>query len=226
MVRNRSSVDTKDTNRSALTRDAAGTDTPGGIGLAGYSVSRTDPTGTDWVCVGYRDDCDWVWVDANAGDDQLHVERGVPERLRGGGAECALRRGSGSGEPGGAMVTDRLGSVRRANIQFKGPLKFSADRMPLKSSAPVGRSNLFTSAIYLNSEVNWQDPANTQGQFDNQAGTYNALGAEANYLGISSMTSGQFMDIIVLHELLHFTSTIGNPDSQKVEQRLWNDCIH
>ena len=114
------------------------------------------------------------------------------------------------------------------NISFKdlGPLKFSADRMPLKSSAPVGRSNLFTSAIYLNSEVNWQDPANTQGQFDNQAGTYNALGAEANYLGISSMTSGQFMDIIGLHELLHFTSTIGNPDSQRVEQRLWNDCIH
>ena len=29
----------------------------------------------------------------------------------------------------------------------------------------------------------------------------------------------------ILHELAHFSSTIGNPDNATVEQQLWNDCV-
>lgn len=39
------------------------------------------------------------------------------------------------------------------------------------------------------------------------------------------MTAGQFMDIVVLHELAHYDGAVGNPDKASNELKLWNDCV-
>jgi len=77
----------------------------------------------------------------------------------------------------------------------------------------------------VNSNINWIDPSNTSAVLDGQSYSYNALSAEAQLLNVSSVTGSQFMDIVILHELAHFSSTIGNPDNATVEQQLWNDCV-
>ncbi len=85
--------------------------------------------------------------------------------------------------------------------------------------APISRS------INLNSQVNWVDPANTSALLNGSPYTYNALAAYANYLGVSSVSADQLMDMDVLHELSHYNGAIGNPDNVKVMQELWVDCI-
>lgn len=70
-------------------------------------------------------------------------------------------------------------------------------------------------------------PHGTAATLDGAPYTYDALAAEANYLGVptTSVSVAQFMDIVVLHELSHYNGAIGNPDNPTVEKSLWNDCI-
>jgi hypothetical protein len=88
-----------------------------------------------------------------------------------------------------------------------------------------GRYNPITGNITLNNQINWSNPSQTPDIFNGQPGTYDALAAEAAYLGIASVSAAQLMDIVLLHELAHYNGTIGNPDKQAVELQIWNDCI-
>lgn len=82
--------------------------------------------------------------------------------------------------------------------------------------------------VFLNLAIDWADPNYTPDLDNGQPGTYPALNAEVNYLGINpsvSMTVTQFMDIILIHELAHGNSKIGDTDNQRMEKQLWNDCV-
>lgn len=78
--------------------------------------------------------------------------------------------------------------------------------------------------ILLNSNVNWSDPNSTLAPLDEKPWTVPALDVEANLLCISSITSLQFMDFMILHELAHYNG-VTDPDAPSFEKRLWTDCI-
>lgn len=79
--------------------------------------------------------------------------------------------------------------------------------------------------ITLNSWVNWADPNNTAALLDSKPWIDRLINAEEAYLGASSMTTAQFMDFILIHELNHYNSTIGDPDNQGCAKQLWKDCV-
>jgi hypothetical protein len=80
--------------------------------------------------------------------------------------------------------------------------------------------------IYLNSAINWSVPNDTTAIISGEKGTYPALAAEAAYINVPTLTTSQFMDLIILHELSHYNGTIGDPDKgPRVEQKLYKDCI-
>ena len=89
----------------------------------------------------------------------------------------------------------------------------------------LGVFNWLTRSINLNSSINWGDPNNTSAMVNGQSGVYAALTAESNYINQPSMTAGQLMDMVILHELSHYNGAIGSPGSASVEKRLWQDCI-
>lgn len=86
--------------------------------------------------------------------------------------------------------------------------------------------NAVTGSISLNSSVNWVDPNNTPATLDGKPYTYQGLSAEANALGVVSITPTQYADLAILHELEHADGTIGDPDDPAVEAKIWNDCVH
>ena len=86
--------------------------------------------------------------------------------------------------------------------------------------------NALTKSITLNKQMNWTDPTKVSATLDGKPYSYNALTAQANYLGVPGVTSRQYIDCVVMHELEHYNGTIGNPDLKKVEQQLWIDCIN
>jgi len=92
-------------------------------------------------------------------------------------------------------------------------------------SPPVGLSNPLTGEVNLNSAVNWYTPNVSFAMLDGAQTIENMLLGEAQSLGIASMTSAQFMDIILLHELARVAGRVGNPDKAAVESRLFRDCI-
>jgi hypothetical protein len=78
----------------------------------------------------------------------------------------------------------------------------------------------------LNSQVNWLFPDKQDALIGGKPGTVDQLAGEAALLGVASITSAQFMDIVILHELSHYKGAIGNPDKDpNVEKKLWKDCI-
>ena len=94
------------------------------------------------------------------------------------------------------------------------------------TSSELGLYNQVTKSINLNSAINWSDPNNTPAIVNGQSGIYPALAAEAAYINVPTLTTGQFMDLIILHELSHYNGSIGNPDNgPAVEQQLYKDCI-
>jgi hypothetical protein len=54
-------------------------------------------------------------------------------------------------------------------------------------------------------------------------GTLDLLAGEKAYVGASSMTVEQFMDITMLHELGHKLGV--KSDQQSVETQMWKDCF-
>ena len=70
------------------------------------------------------------------------------------------------------------------------------------------------------------DPTKTPDTVDGMPGISDQLAARAFVLGVSTITSQELMDLVILHELSHFNGVIGNPDKDwSVEKRLWTDCI-
>lgn len=89
----------------------------------------------------------------------------------------------------------------------------------------IGCYNPFTKSINLNSSINWLDPSSQTATLNGSPFTYNALSSEGGIVGDSSITTAQFMDITILHELAHYNGAIGSPDNAAVEAQLWKDCI-
>jgi hypothetical protein len=79
-----------------------------------------------------------------------------------------------------------------------------------------------------NSSINWADPSIGQILVNGKQTATNYIAGELQFLGMpasTSMTAGQFMDMVILHELAHYDGTIGNPDIGSNEVKLWNDCV-
>jgi RHS repeat-associated protein len=94
------------------------------------------------------------------------------------------------------------------------------------TSGGLGYYNWFTGSVNLNSAINWSNPNSTAAIVNGQSGIYQALAAEAAYINVPTLTAGQFIDLIILHELSHYNGAIGNPDKgATVEQQLYKDCI-
>ncbi len=79
--------------------------------------------------------------------------------------------------------------------------------------------------VVINSVIDWADPNSSTETLDGAAHSYPALSAYANYVGYQGLTAGQFLDLIILHELSHYNGARGNPDKQSVMKNLLTDCI-
>jgi RHS repeat-associated protein len=80
--------------------------------------------------------------------------------------------------------------------------------------------------IQLNSQVNWADPNNTTATDQNgKAVGYRVLDAAAFQLGINSITSAQFMDLIVLHEMAHSFGEDHPTDPTAYNKDIWMNCF-
>jgi RHS repeat-associated protein len=129
-------------------------------------------------------------------------------------------------------AADDLNAVNSTHFQDEGKITYrspapGSGRGPQKGtwSGQISHWNPITGSIILNSEINWADPNNTPDLENGRPGIYRALDAEANFVDDFSMTAAQYMEIMIIHELAHKDSAIGDPDKPKVEQQLWNDCI-
>lgn len=118
-------------------------------------------------------------------------------------------------------------------VRFKdlGPLAYSYvngvfSRNPGTEEAGTD-PGVFSTSIDLNTEVNWANPNDTQATRNGQPWVYPMLSYYGPLLGTSSLTAGQFMDFVLVHELAHYDSvpSLGNVDSTECSQKLWNDCI-
>jgi len=142
--------------------------------------------------------------------------------------------------PRGRSGSRKCGA-RRASCLSWGPAPAWAALAPINRHCPkqertsrklqvmggeLGFYNPLTKSINLSSAINWVDPNNTAAIINGQPGIYQALAGEAAYINVPTLTAGQFMDLVILHELSHYNGSIGNPDrGPGVEQRLYKDCI-
>jgi RHS repeat-associated protein len=109
-----------------------------------------------------------------------------------------------------------------------GELRFMEDAQgKLQSrSGVIGRYNpvLGFRNVRLNSRINWEDPNSTLAfnETANQAFMYRAADAWAANIGISSVSSEQFMDAVLLHEFAH---RFGRHHRGDVDRDIWEMCI-
>jgi hypothetical protein len=111
------------------------------------------------------------------------------------------------------------GKINGSTFGNLGLLAFSG---PDSVGGPFGQ---YDGKITLNTAVNWLDPAHTIGLQNGTLYSYNALSATASTLGVTSLTANQLIDQVLLHEVAHYNSTIGDPDNAAVNKQIFEDCV-
>jgi RHS repeat-associated protein len=106
----------------------------------------------------------------------------------------------------------------------------TGDNGTITMTGEFAQYNPISKSINLNSNssINWADPSIGQMLVNGKQTATNYIAGELQFLGLpasTSMTAGQFMDMVILHELAHYDGTIGNPDIGSNEVKLWNDCV-
>jgi len=124
-------------------------------------------------------------------------------------------------------VKNTINKAGKVDFKDMGTPKVDKDLNPTKDSPAAASYNSVTGAIRLNSQINWIDPDDTPALQGKKSVSLTLLRNEAgNVLGLkNSITAAQFMDIVIFHELAHYNGNIGDPNDEKVEQQLWNDCV-
>jgi RHS repeat-associated protein len=124
-------------------------------------------------------------------------------------------------------VGDVLAKINDIGLTNQGVLKFHTEngkQVADRDSPGMAKYNSVTKSINLNLSVTWANPNNTVASLDGRSWMYPAADAEAALLGISSITSDQLMDIVVLHELSHYRGRL-DPHATGSERTLWDNCI-
>ena len=89
---------------------------------------------------------------------------------------------------------------------------------PVVKAWPV----FFFGNIKLNTNINWEDLSQQTNIQDGRTTTSNFLANNARSLGVSAITSTQYMDLTVLHELGHL---FGMNSQDKDERPIWTNCF-
>jgi hypothetical protein len=82
--------------------------------------------------------------------------------------------------------------------------------------------------VTLNNAVNWADPNATLGYRNGTLSRLQLLDWQAAALGVSSITSDQFMELAVLHEIKHSFGDDHTDSSASIgefDKEIWNNCL-
>ncbi len=131
-------------------------------------------------------------------------------------------------------VLNKLGQISFADLGIPTyKTDSSGNTVPVKKgflgrgdNGEAGKYNIFTTALTLNTSINWVNPANQMVIIDGVTTIRSLLAGEAQDIGVPSVTADQFMDITILHELAHPQGRVGDPDKPQNERKLWDDCIN